>query len=256
MRTNELIEAAAYQLAHDYACAPDDFFADKGRATAAKCLPGRRMFKKEADFFKMASLGGCVVISASKGMLPFSQELLAEFDKGEPARLFHAAQLYLINKKLGEFGMTIGVNSVFYLPKTPYKFAAKSGFNIGVYNENEIRAALYEHKGFNNAMMYQPQSGPRGDKIAVCAFNGNNVAGVAGASSDSDRFWQVGIDVKPEYRGRGLAADLVSALTREVFSMGAIPYYGTWAGNIASQNVALRCGYYPAWTEVVASAIE
>jgi RimJ/RimL family protein N-acetyltransferase len=255
MRTNELIEAAAYQLAHDYACAPGDFFADRGRVTAAKCLPGRRMFKKEADFFKMASLGGCVVASVSAKMMTFTEELLSLFEKDEPSRLFQPAQLYLINKKLGEFGMTIGVNSVFYLPKTPYKFAARSGFNIRVFDENEIRSSLYEHQGFANALMYQQQAAPRRDKVAVCAFNANNAVGMAGASSDSDRFWQIGIDVKPEYRGRGLAVDLVSALTREVFSMGAIPYYGTWAGNIASQNVALKCGYYPAWTEVVANAI-
>ena len=87
---------------------------------------------------------------------------------------------------------------------------------------------------------------------AVCAFNGSSIAGMAGASNDSQRFWQIGIDVRPEYRGKGLAADLVCSLTKEVFSLGAIPYYGTWAGNIASQNTALKCGYYPAWTEVIA----
>ena len=92
--------------------------------------------------------------------------------------------------------------------------------------------------------------------LAVCAYNGRRIVGMAGASSDSERFWQIGIDVIPEYRGLGLGSELVSALTQAVFMHGAVPYYSTWSGNIASQNTARKSGYYPAWSEIDVSDIE
>jgi len=249
---NEIIKSAAEQLARDYACEPGDFFAQRNRVSKARLIPGRRELRGEADFFKIATFGGVAVASVSAEMVHFTKALLAKYDVKESAELFSAAQLYLINKELSKWGKTIGANSIFYLPKTPCLYQPKGDFNIRVYNEAEIKAVLYKYKGFNHALLYSNKAQGRRDVSAVCAFEGGKLAGMAGASSDSAEFWQIGIDVKPEYRGRGLAADLVSVLTREVFMRGAIPYYGTWGGNIASQKVALKCGYYPAWSEAVA----
>ena len=38
--------------------------------------------------------------------------------------------------------------------------------------------------------------------------------------------------------------------------MGDVPFYGTAAANIASQNIALNSGFRPAWTESEAVKIE
>ena len=64
--------------------------------------------------------------------------------------------------------------------------------------------------------------------------------------------WQVGIDVVEEYRGKGLGTALVSALSREIENQGKLPFYGTAAGNLASQRIAVGCGFVPAWIEAVA----
>jgi len=73
------------------------------------------------------------------------------------------------------------------------------------------------------------------------------IIGMAGASSDCAKMWQVGMDVIPEYRNRGLAVYLVNWLALEILNRGYVPYYGTSHSNIASQRVAHRAGYYPAW---------
>ena len=70
---------------------------------------------------------------------------------------------------------------------------------------------------------------------------------MAGASNDCAMMWQIGMDVLPEYRSCGLAAYLVNWLTLEILNRGYVPYYGTASSNIASQRVAHRVGYYPAW---------
>lgn len=51
----------------------------------------------------------------------------------------------------------------------------------------------------------------------------------------------------PEYRNYGLATYLVNALTIEILRRNIVPVYSTTACNIASQKVAYRAGYIPAW---------
>ena len=74
--------------------------------------------------------------------------------------------------------------------------------------------------------------------------------GMAGCSADTPKLWQIGIDVNPKYRGRGVARTLVTLLRNETFRRGAIPYYGTSLSNLASWKTALSSGFTPAWIEV------
>lgn len=255
MFQNELIDLAAIQLAADYSCNAEDFFGDINRVTKSRLIEGYRTFLDEPHFFKMATMGKAVIASVSDEMLPFMTDLFAKFDKSESSTLFDGIQMYVINQKLECFNKTAAQTKIYYLPSTPYHYIPKSGYDLRVFDEAEIQTILYQYKGFNNALMYDAKR-ERHDMVAVCAVNGRNIIGMAGASNDSERFWQIGIDVIPEYRGKGLAVELVSALTKEVFRHGAIPYYGTWGGNIASQNVARKCGYYPAWAELTAFDLE
>lgn len=243
---NEIIASAAAQLASDYCCNAEDFLSFQNKVTLARKTEGQRRFKPEPDFFKAAAMGRGAVISAASEMLEFSSELAAKYDG---IRLFDGNQIWLINRKLAEFNKAISVNSIFYLPVTPYKYRARDGFNLKFYEEEDIVRELYSVKGFDNALMYNADK-PRHDVLAVCAINGGKIVGMAGASSDSPRFWQIGIDVIPEYRNMGIGTELVAALTQGVFMHGAVPYYSTWSGNIASQNTARRAGYYPVWTEM------
>jgi RimJ/RimL family protein N-acetyltransferase len=80
--------------------------------------------------------------------------------------------------------------------------------------------------------------------------------GMAGCSADSPGMWQIGIDVSPAYRGKGIAKTLVSLLRDEAFRRGAIPYYGTSLSNIASWKTALASGFVPAWIETESTVCE
>ncbi|QAT60359.1 hypothetical protein EQM13_01615 [Acidilutibacter cellobiosedens] len=70
---------------------------------------------------------------------------------------------------------------------------------------------------------------------------------IAGASADSNLMWQIGIDVLPQFRNKGLVTSLVSNLAIMIMERGTIPYYGTASSNIASQSVAYRSGFTPTW---------
>lgn len=250
---NELIASAASQLACDYCCNPTDFLNDKGRVTLARITDNRRRcFRTEPDFFKAATMGYGTVVSAASEVMEFSRELVEKCSGDE---LFDQKKILLINSRLARYNKVIAANNIYFLPESPYRYVSRGGLKIHFCEEDEIISKLYPIKGFNHALLYNSE-GPRRDKLAACAINGNEIVGIAGASSDSPIMWQIGIDVIPRFRGHGIGSELVSALTQAVFMHGAIPYYGTWNGNIASQNTARRAGYYPVWAEMFAFDIE
>ena len=78
---------------------------------------------------------------------------------------------------------------------------------------------------------------------------------MAGATSDSDRMWQIGINVMPETEGMGVGSMLVTLLKNEILDLGRLPFYGTAMSHIASQKVALKAGFYPAWAELCCEKI-
>ena len=78
----------------------------------------------------------------------------------------------------------------------------------------------------------------------------DKIIGMAGASADSETMWQIGIDVLPEYRGRGIGTNLVTLLKNEVLKRGKIPFYGTVESHLNSQNIAISAGFFPAWAEL------
>ena len=90
----------------------------------------------------------------------------------------------------------------------------------------------------------------RPDVLALAAYDGDEIAALAGASADTDALWQVGIDVKERYRGHGLGTTLVSLLCDRIEALGKTPFYGTVLANLHSQNIALNTGFYPAWVEI------
>jgi predicted GNAT family acetyltransferase len=110
---------------------------------------------------------------------------------------------------------------------------------------------LYRTPGFANALGYDEQH-PRPDMLAVVARREADIVGIAAVSADSERLWQVGVDVVPEARGSGLGRALVSRLTAELLEREIVPFYATGIANIASRRLAASVGYWPAWTEVYA----
>ena len=50
------------------------------------------------------------------------------------------------------------------------------------------------------------------DEIGIGAYKDGRLLGMAGATSDSDRMWQIGINVMPEAEGLGIGTMLVAAI--------------------------------------------
>src|SRR5574344_610331 len=90
------------------------------------------------------------------------------------------------------------------------------------------------------------------DGLGVAAFDGDKMIGFAACSADCETMWQIGIDVLPEYRRKGIASALTSALAAEVINRGKVPFYCSAWSNIRSVKNAIRSGFRPAWVQVTA----
>ena len=93
------------------------------------------------------------------------------------------------------------------------------------------------------------------DVLGVGAYDGDRLVGLAGCSADSERMWQIGIDVLPAYRRQGIASALTRRLATLALDRGKVPFYCAAWCNIKSVRNAIRSGFRPAWVEMTAKPI-
>ncbi|GIP32064.1 GNAT family N-acetyltransferase [Paenibacillus sp. J2TS4] len=125
-------------------------------------------------------------------------------------------------------------------PMSPPRF-----FSFELIEREEV-VSLLDVTRFNEAIIYDTNL-PWQTDLAMLAKQDGEIVGLAGASKTCAKLWQIGIEVLPQYRNLGLASYLVNRLTFEILGRGEIPSYDVIASNIASQRVAHRLGYFPAW---------
>lgn len=95
-----------------------------------------------------------------------------------------------------------------------------------MYDEKELYK-LQGIKGFDNSLAFDME-GSTNTNIALLARKDNEIVAIAGASAISEKIMEVGIDVKKEWRGHGLASLLVRNLTVEILERNIIPFYSAW----------------------------
>lgn len=109
--------------------------------------------------------------------------------------------------------------------------------------------------GFDNSLVFDC-NGKTKTKIVFLAKRGNEIVGLAGATIETEKLWEIGIDVKPEHRKSGLGTNLVSNLTIDIIKQGIVPFYSASVTNLASQMVASRSGYIPCWIDTYGNTLD
>jgi hypothetical protein len=92
--------------------------------------------------------------------------------------------------------------------------------------------------------------------LAVGTYDGDKLIGLAGCSADCETMWQIGIDVLPDYRRRGVASALTAKLALEVLARGKVPFYCCAWSNVGSARNAIASGFRPAWAQHTAISRE
>ncbi len=239
-------------LALEYNCS-EELIGGSENVVTISANRGGRKYSADNDFFSMATLGTNCLITADERLLPFLREFAGRENPGH--FLFTAERLAELNVKLSRFGYALNGAHYMFLPKYSVELPRK----FSVQREGlESFGRFYGDPRFSNALCEKFLS-ERPDVLALLAIDGDKIMGMAGASRDfsgNPNWLQIGIDVLPEYRGRGIGTFLVNELKEIVLERGDIPFYGTAPANIHSQNIAVNCGFRPAWVEICAKKLD
>ena len=238
---SKYLEPLLKQLALEYNCAPGDFLRPDNIVTQSCLRENRRHYSDEKPFFHMATLGQNAVITADRKLHPF----LRIFAREKGRALFEFPNLLPLERELSQYGYTLMSSFHMFLPK--HDVRPESRYPVQWFYGEAIHP-FYDKAGFENAL--NGKNCARPDRIAVCALDGTAIMGMAGCSEDAPGWLQIGVDVMPAYRSRGVGTYLVALLKDEIIARGAIPFYGTSLSNYHSWNIAINSGFYPAWVEI------
>ena len=195
----------------------------------------------------MFTWGSNVVVSCRKDLIPDMEAYVAG---SQPLyRCFDVPGLYTLNRILEKAGADVGWMHSFFLPDPDRVFGAElpCPFETRVLHPEDF-TGLYLPE-WRNALCEQRKEL---DMLGVGAYDGEKLVGLAGCSADCPDMWQIGIDVLPEYRRKGIASALTNRLAREIFGQGKVPFYAAAWANVKSVKNGIRSGFRPAWSAITA----
>ena len=249
MDREAVLAAVRKTLAADLACDEQDLCTPGLTIVEAKRVAGRRRFPFRERSLSVVSMGAGVVVSCSRERI---QRVSAALNGLDRDAVFTGPAIARLQGIAAEDDQFIAGPDLRNLCPTSDLRLCPVPVGVAVDMIDGDRAAAISESGdFPNALPHarNPERPIVSASVATC---GGRIIGVAGVTADCDELWQIGVDVALEYRGRGIGAAVVSSATRAVLASGAIPYYSTSPANVASRNVALNVGYWPAWVELYA----
>lgn len=256
MLAEEMKKRICEQLALDYCCTPEEAANGENQFHVFVPLEGRRRFEEQGEtFLKVTSFRNKLLFTGDERILAWCR---SKYGHTEGAWFMEAGTMRELDCKLAEYGYRIDKAHPFFVPTDESLEAADEPddanlpYDLRVYFEKEIEAFRGD-KRFEKAFSFLEQAP---DVIGVAAYRDGEILGMAGASADSDAFWQIGIDVLPEARGLGIGRILVTRLRDEILRQDRVPYYGTAMSHTLSQNVAIMSGFRAAWAELTAGKAE
>lgn len=239
---------AKKQLALDLNCPLEVFIAGGITVVENKALPGRRIYTNlEKPFFQVYVFAGSAVFSVHPQLMDWCA---STFTAEDIPLLFTIPRLQQMEEVLRPYGHKLYDLHYAYLPAEPFQKLSPASA-LRWYSAEELEPFRGDSR-FSNALGFHATAP---DKLAVAALEGENIMGMAGVSGDGKDLWQIGVDVLPAYRGKGIARELVTLLKQEVLSLEKVPFYGMVSSNVASRTVAQKSGFLPAWVSLYSTPI-
>ena len=248
MTNREILDIALSESAIDLNCGPGDFFCGKPTLVCSKPHPRARKYLKLPFDCNLVFYGGNIVASVSERVEP----LVREYVNGQEAySVLSIPTLHKLDEVLAPLGLRTRHMAEYFLPDVTALREIPCEYPTRVLTAADF-TDLYLPQ-WSNALC---EARKELDVLGVGAYDGDRLIGLAGCSADCETMWQIGIDVLPEYRRKGIASALTSKLALEILARGKVPFYCAAWSNVASVRNAIRSGFRPAWAELTAKPME
>jgi ribosomal protein S18 acetylase RimI-like enzyme len=242
MTNKEQFEIARRQSAFESNCSADDFIADTNKVVISEDNENKRKYLELPFLCDLTSYGNCIVASVSNELVDIVKNYINKYHVGH---CFEIPNMLILQEKLRPYEMNTCFMAEYFLPDLDTLKPLECNYEIRTLEPMEFEE--YYLPEWSNALCEKRKTR---DKLAVAAYDNNKIIGLAACSADCDSMWQIGVDVLPEYRLRGIASALTSELAAEIANLDKVPFYCCAWSNIKSVRNAIRSGFRPAWIQL------
>ena len=250
MTQQEILKIAMKQSATDCSCTEEDFRRETNVIVESRANDGASRYMTLPHICALYSYGSNVVASCRKDLIPEVTVFVNSVEK--IYRCFELPAIYDLNRILQRAGAEITWMHTCFLPDYESVFSTELPC---AYETRELHPEDFSE-------LYVPEWGnalcsdrKELDMLGIGAYDSSRLIGFAACSADCPEMWQIGIDVLPEYRRKGVASALTNRLARAIFERGKIPFYASAWSNVRSMRNGLRSGFRPAWVCMTAKSI-
>lgn len=244
MTDKEMMSIALQQSAYDCNCEAEDFLSERDVVTISKAHPKARKYVPLPLECDLVSYGNNIVAQVSERTKAAVTEYINKYDA---YRCFETPQINKLNDLLAPFDLKVCFMAEYFLPDVTKIKEHDCGYELRVLQKADF-AELYLEQ-WSNCLTFNDRER---DVLAVGAYDEGELIGLAGCSDDCEMMYQIGVDVLPEYRRKGVASAVTSRLALEILALGKVPFYCAAWSNIKSVRNAIKSGFRPAWVELTA----
>jgi len=247
--TNKIIkEIAMQQSAFDANCEAGDFTRGENVITISKENPLARKYLKLPHVCNLISYGNNIVATISEEY----REIVEQYINKYPVEhCFETPNMHVLNDAFQKYGYRVCFMAEYFLPDLEVLRELPCEYELRVLTVADFKD-LYKPE-WSNALCEKRKEL---DVLGVGAYHNGELIGLAACSADCDTMWQIGVDVLPGYRQKGIAATMTSRLALEILERGKVPFYCCAWSNIKSARNAIKSGFRPAWVEMTVKSAE
>ena len=247
--TNEMIkQIAMQQSAIDANCNEEDFCCGKNVIVISKENASARKYLKLPHVCNLISYGENIIATVSEEYRDIVEQYI---NKYPTEHCFETPNMHILNDAFQKLGFRVCFMAEYFLPDVQILRALSCDFELRLLQQEDF-SELYTPE-WSNALC---ENRKELDVLGIGAYHNGRLIGLAVCSADCETMWQIGVDVLPEYRRKGIASAITSRLAMEILERDKVPFYCCAWSNLKSARNAIKSGFRPAWVEMTVKPAE
>lgn len=238
----DIMNIAMRQSALDNNCKTSDFLESRNIIVRSEIRAHARKYYSEPIACNLVSYGNNIVASVKDEYRDVVEEYI---NKYEFYHCFETPNIHRLNNSLSKYSQKVCFMAEYFLPDMEKIKSLDCDYKTKILQKENLNS-LYVPQWSNALCEVRKEL----DVLAVGAYDNGELIALAGCSADCEEMWQIGVDVLPAYRKRGIAAALTSRLAMEILNRGKVPFYCCAWSNIPSARNAIKSNFIPAWVEM------